>query len=361
MDIQTALHNKNYQFWALQLAGFGGYGVSFYFGVAFWDKVPEYYYVYLPTVCIIGILITLVLRALYRAMWDMTFVQRLVGVVLGSYLAAAAWKASRLTLFPIFYPDKYELHDWREYFLLGSHFWVMAGWSGLYIGVKYYLLLQEERQQNLKISALAQAAQLKMLRYQLNPHFLFNTLNAISTLILARDNDLAQAMVTRLSSFLRYSLDNDPVQKVSLDQEVDALKLYLAIEQVRFDERLKVKFDISDEAMAAQVPSLLLQPLVENSIKYAISQSETGGTVCIRGKVMDDKLSLEVIDDGPGIQPLKGNKGTGLGLTNTENRRQELYGKNQTFSIGKVTPRGFSVKIFIPYEIANNIGMVAAK
>ena len=97
-----------------------------------------------------------------------------------------------------------------------SAWWVMLVWSGLYFGIKYYMLLQEERQRNLKVMSMAHEAQLKMLRYQLNPHFLFNTLNAISTLILDKDTELANTMVTRLSRFLRYSLDNDPMQKVTV-------------------------------------------------------------------------------------------------------------------------------------------------
>jgi LytS/YehU family sensor histidine kinase len=118
----------------------------------------------------------------------------------------------------------------------------------------------------LKTVALAQEAQLKMLRYQLNPHFLFNTLNAISTLILDNQNSKANQAVTRLSEFLRYTLDQDPMKKVTLRQELEALDLYLGTERLRFGERLRLQYAIEDPAMNALVPSLLLQPLLENSL-----------------------------------------------------------------------------------------------
>lgn len=126
---------------------------------------------------------------------------------------------------------------------------------------------------------MAHQAQLKMLRYQRNPHFLFNTLNAISTLILDNKKHIANNMVTHLSRFLRYSLDNDPMQKITLEQEVDALNLYLNIEKIRFDDRLTLEFLVEEEAAQALIPSMLLQPLVENSIKYAVARSESGGTI----------------------------------------------------------------------------------
>ncbi len=120
-----------------------------------------------------------------------------------------------------------------------------------------------------------------MLRYQLNPHFLFNTLNAISTLVLDGQNRIANLAVSRLSEFLRYTLDQDPMKKVTLRQELDALNLYLGIEKLRFGDRLKLEFDVDERSETALVPSLLLQPLVENSMKYAIAPREQGGSVTV--------------------------------------------------------------------------------
>ena len=135
----------------------------------------------------------------------------------------------------------------------------------------------------LRAGALAQEAQLKMLRYQLNPHFLFNTLNAISTLILDNQNRTANQTVMRLSEFLRYTLDQDPMKKVTLRQEIEAMNLYLTTEKLRFGDRLQLEYAVEDAALDALVPSLLLQPLIENAVKYAVSPSEKGGAIRIEG------------------------------------------------------------------------------
>src|SRR5690606_18654596 len=135
-----------------------------------------------------------------------------------------------------------------------------------------YQLFQREKEKSLRSEALAHEAQLRMLRYQLNPHFLFNTLNAISTLTLIKSTDQANAMVTKLSKFLRYSLDHDPLDTVDLAHEMNCLNLYLDIEKVRFEERLNLDVNIADDTVRALVPSMLLQPLIENSIKHAIAR-----------------------------------------------------------------------------------------
>jgi LytS/YehU family sensor histidine kinase len=199
---------------------------------------------------------------------------------------------------------------------------------------------------------MAHEAQLKMLRYQLNPHFLFNTLNAISTLILDRNNELANVMVTRLSRFLRYTLDNDPMQKVTVAEEIEALQLYLDIEKVRFDERLNLHFEVTQEAGTALMPSLLLQPLVENAIKYAIAQAIKGGSITVRGLVEGDALTLVVADDGPGIDLRYDipRNGGGVGLANCRERLKELYGDKQSFQLSTTDPHGLTITIRIPLE-----------
>src|SRR5213075_1405927 len=157
-----------------------------------------------------------------------------------------------------------------------SSTYLLLCWTGIYFGIKYYESLQQQREATLRAATLAQEAQLKMLRYQLNPHFLFNTLNAISTLILDSENRTANQAVLRLSEFLRYTLDQDPMKKVTLRQEIEALDLYLGTERLRFGERLRLEYAIEESALEALVPSLLLQPLLENSLKYAVSAREQG-------------------------------------------------------------------------------------
>ena len=204
----------------------------------------------------------------------------------------------------------------------------------------------------LKAVALAQEAQLKMLRYQLNPHFLFNTLNAISTLILDNQNRLANHAVTRLSEFLRYTLDQDPMKKVTLRQELEALDLYLGTERLRFGERLRLDYAIDEAAMEALVPSLLLQPLLENSLKYAVSAREQGGRVRIEGRLNERWLELCVSDDGPGLREgTPAGERRGVGLRNTSERLAVLYGDTCRFSVSNAHP-GLRVDMRLPLELA---------
>jgi len=224
-------------------------------------------------------------------------------------------------------------------------------WSGLYFGIKFSRQLQQQKEAALKAQAMAHEAQLKMLRYQLNPHFLFNTLNAISTLVLDGKAQTANGMVSSLSAFLRYSLDSDPVQRVTLAQEIDATNLYLGIEQLRFGERLRVNMDIAPEARTALVPSLILQPLIENAVKYAVSRREEGGTIQIQARRDGDSLAIVIDDDGPGCPNFAERRdGHGVGLANTRERLSVLYGTQQDFSIANRTPRGVEVRIRLPFE-----------
>jgi two-component system, LytTR family, sensor kinase len=224
-------------------------------------------------------------------------------------------------------------------------------WSALYYGVKFYERLQLEREATLRQSALAQEAQLKMLRYQLNPHFLFNTLNAISTLVLDGQNRTANLAVSRLSEFLRYTLDQDPMKKVTLRQELDALNLYLGIEKLRFGDRLRLEFDVDERAESALVPSLLLQPLVENAMKYAIAPREQGGSVTVIAGIEGGRLRLAVVDDGPGLPPAMANaKGRGVGLRNTRERLKVLYGGAHAIEVADASP-GLRVEMRLPLEV----------
>jgi two-component sensor histidine kinase len=360
MQIRELLQSNRGQFWSLQLIGWGGWGLTWYTSRVFWGNIPDTYHFYILTVATVGMVISLGMRAVYRATWEWSLGRRALIILAASWLAAALWMIARHFIFRTYLGDDPGSdggkEGWDVFFAMIdgiiTHWFVMLCWSGLYVGIKYYKLLQAERERSIRVESMAHEAQLKMLRYQLNPHFLFNTLNAISTLILDGDARLANTMVTRLSSFLRYSLDNDPMQKISLAQEMEALQLYLDIEKVRFDERLQVDFDLEKGCETALIPSLLLQPLVENSIKYAISQSVNGGRISIRARVFGGELLLEVGDDGPGSEIVDGElpPGTGVGLANTRDRLRELYGKDHSFKLCPSEPRGLTVSIRLPLE-----------
>jgi LytS/YehU family sensor histidine kinase len=194
-----------------------------------------------------------------------------------------------------------------------------------------------------------------MLRYQLNPHFLFNTLNSISTLVLLKHTERANAMLARLSSFLRYTLANEPTAKVTLAQEVETLKLYLEIEKMRFEDRLRPHFRIESETIGARLPSLLLQPLIENAIKYAVTPAENGADIWITASREGQAVRIEVADNGNGDgSEIAASPSTGVGLANIRDRLSQAYGAAHRFETKQNDHGGFSVIVEIPFETGEN-------
>ena len=318
----------------------------------YWRAPTAEYWLFVPS-ALAGILTSTGLRYFYRAIWHIAVPQKILAVIVATYLAAGIWQFAKNAMNAAL--SGYEFGTELGYFqgILTTGFYPLLCWSGLYFGIKYYQLFQDENAKLLRVSAMAHEAQLKMLRYQLNPHFLFNTLNAISTLILESENRAANMMIGRLSNFLRYSLDSDPSQKVSLAQEVAAMKMYLEIEQVRFGDRLRVEIAVEPEAELALIPSLILQPLVENAIKYAVAQSEEGGTIGLKARVFARELLLELSDDGPGMPDVTNppqSRAGGVGLANTRDRLREAYADSHSLTLEAVSPHGLRVCIRVPYE-----------
>jgi signal transduction histidine kinase len=240
--------------------------------------------------------------------------------------------------------------------LLGNIFLnsiVLAGWSALYFGINFYLVVEEQIDQLKALESQASSAQLAMLRYQLNPHFLFNTLNSISTLVLLKQTERANVMLSRLSSFLRYTLANEPTAHVTLAQEAETLKLYLEIEKMRFDERLRPHFEIDPRVAKARLPSLLLQPLVENAIKYAVTPKEDGADITVAARLAGDRVHIAVTDTGPGLTGARTRPSlsTGVGLANIRERLAQAFGPDHRFETKSDPGAGFSVEIEIPFQI----------
>jgi len=233
------------------------------------------------------------------------------------------------------------------------NFTVLAGWSALYFGINFYLIVEQQIDQMQLLENQASSAQLAMLRYQLNPHFLFNTLNSISTLVLLKQTERANVMLSRLSSFLRYTLANEPTAHVTLSQEVETLKLYLEIEKMRFDERLRTHFDIDPRCAKARLPSLLLQPLVENAIKYAVTPQEEGADITVTARLTGERVQIGVSDTGPGLIESKPRPtlSTGVGLANIKERLAQAFGPDHRFETRTKPGEGFSVEIEIPFQL----------
>ncbi len=230
---------------------------------------------------------------------------------------------------------------------------LLGGWAALYYGINFYLIVEQQNDQLSALEGQATSAQLAMLRYQLNPHFLFNTLNSISTLVLLKQTERANAMLSRLSSFLRYTLVYEPTAQVTLDQEVETLKLYLEIEKMRFEDRLRPEFDIDPAAAKARLPSLLLQPLVENAIKYAVTPQEDGAEISVSARLIGERVQITVADTGGGLNGTvqRPSASTGVGLLNNRDRLAQAYGEDDSrIEYGSQANGGFSVLIDIPYR-----------
>ena len=339
----------------LNVSGWIAYGLlNFLIGIEANNQSPDYIFPSLLYACG-GMAIGWGLRQVYRALGHIDALPLIVVAGATTVLAAALFTGVRTLTFMLWYEPEFipNLSFW-DYFNLRDTFtslYVIGTWTGLYFGIRFYQTVQQQNETLLKATSVANEAQLKMLRYQLNPHFLFNTLNSISTLVLEGENRLANRMVTRLGRFLRHSLDSDPMRKMTLEREMETLNLYLEIEQVRFEERLELKFDIEPDARHALVPGLLLQPLIENSIKYAISVNEQGGTIGIAGRIEDGKLCLRVADSGPGTEPVRNDKlREGVGLRNTRERLEVLYGTLHELRLETNGSGGLSVTIVIPLE-----------
>jgi len=230
----------------------------------------------------------------------------------------------------------------------GNSFLFLA-WAAMYFGVKHYQALEHKELQLAQSEALANDAQLRALRYQLQPHFLFNTLNTISTLVLDDRKRDARKMIARLADLLRNTIEAPDTHLVVLRDELFLVEQYLTIEQVRFGERLKIRCDYAPEAFEVNIPRLLLQPLVENAIRHGIAPRPEGGNVVLSSSVHDGALTLRVLNDCPDSVKIDeaASERRGIGITNTRLRLETLYGQKQHLEIVR-QPGKFEVIISIP-------------
>lgn len=363
--------DKNRAFWILQIVGWAGYfvlrsmgGLANRMGVSF----------ILPTilVTVTGFSITLLMAWAYRS------IIRMRAVLVWSLSLVVLIAASTLfSVIEVWAHATFYEPGWRPQGIefLGAILLTLAvlgAWTALYYGINYYLLLDAQAERLKTVSLQASSAQLEMLRYQLNPHFLFNTLNSISTLVLLAETERANTMLSRLSSFLRYSLVGERMGFATVAQEVEALRLYLEIERTRFEDRLRAHFDIAPEVLNARILLLLLQPLVENAVKYAVTPLEEGADIHVSARSIGDRLEIRVADTGPGLgdnAPGPTNEGTGVGLANIRERLTQAWGDQYRFELlpntssplvqsGKAKGPGLLVVIETPLEfVATTDGM----
>ncbi len=364
--------NKNQAFWNLQLAGWGGATLLRAMSALANGQSPDRLVIILIAT-ITGFSLSLILAVIYGQVirqrplvtWGSTAL--VLALATGVYafidswvlqVAGAATDGNFASLFVGIY--------FIDLVLLGA-------WSALYYAINFFLQVEEQADRLERLEAQATSAQLAMLRYQLNPHFLFNTLNSISTLVLLKQSETANAMLTRLSSFLRHTLVTQPGGKVTVAQEMETLQLYLGIEQMRFEERLRSDFRVEPDAAKAQLPAMLLQPLVENAIKYGVSPQEEGAEIAIVAQVVGPRLRVTVSDTGPGmtmnnieaglpaVRPTHARRdSTGVGLANIRDRLAQAYGEEHRFEIRSPESGGFSVLIELPFETEESAALSEA-
>lgn len=234
-------------------------------------------------------------------------------------------------------------------------YFLLAAWCAFFIAMTQQHRTRITELRLAEAETAAHAAQVRALRYQVNPHFLFNTLNSLSSLVMSGRSDKAEEMLMALSTFFRTSLSIDPSADVSLAEEIALQRLYLDIEKVRFPDRLEVEIDIPEQLEQARVPALLLQPLVENAIKYGVSQSTARVKLSIRARHLDgSRMQLDVVNRAVGgptkkAQPAPAHTGTGLGLSNVCQRLEAHFGKRADCRFGPIEG-GYEVSLAMPLE-----------
>jgi two-component system LytT family sensor kinase len=340
---------------------------AFYFVSTFTEKPAPFPLLFLLNLgywyswaCVAPAIIRLSRRfPLDKQHWHLSLPVHVVGVFVATTLHIAMAVTSRMAIYWALdynWPMGDSAGSWRleaqRMFFLNFDWEMMTYWA--IVGLSHALGYRREAQARaLSASQLETRlveAQLQSLQRQLQPHFLFNTLNTISALM-HRDVDAADAMIARLSDLLRISLQMVGVQEISLKEELDFLAKYLEIEQTRFRDRLTVVFDVQPEALDALVPNLILQPLVENAIKHGIGPRPSPGTITIRARLVGERLELIVQDNGVGMSAARlSDFNRGVGLSNTRARLEHLYGALHRFEFRRPAEGGLQVLIAVPLE-----------
>jgi len=344
-------------FWILQSGSWLAFGLAmFAWGLDYFN--PRDAFVNKALLVITGFSVTLILRSLYRRARTRSKTPLASALLIFSlsFTGAAIWREVQNLLFQVYAsaPISGNVTVRLVAIPLGTLMYdgfVLFAWSLLYYGINDWAELERQRKRATKAEAMAHAARLRALQSQLEPHFLFNTLNAISTLVVEGQNSDAARMIARLSDFLRLSLETTETPEISVAEELEFVRRYLEIEQVRFGDRLKVAIEAQADAMGGLVPALVLQPLVENAVKHGVLPREKGGSVTVTVARNNGALQLRVADDGPGL-PEGAPVARAVGLSNTAARLAELYADKASFSLDSSPGGGVTATMEIPFRTA---------
>jgi two-component system LytT family sensor kinase len=296
----------------------------------------------------IGALLCLGMARILAALRSRSFAARVVCGVIGAFVMAVTLTSATMVVNRVVLP----LPGAQPITLQESAQWVLVwlgyllAWTGTHLALTYHWDGEEHRQRAALLAELTRDAQRAALRYQLNPHFLFNTLNTVSSLVMDRRNDEAERMLLNLATFIRSTLTDGPSGTIALREEIGLQQLYLEIEKVRFEDRLTVEIDVPEEAGRVQVPALILQPLVENAIRHGTAASEAPLRIRIVAAEAGGRLRIRVEDDGRGGGGQA--RGTGLGLRNVEARLNAHFGDQAELKSGPLEEGGYRALLSIP-------------
>ncbi|WP_440057024.1 sensor histidine kinase (plasmid) [Pseudoalteromonas sp. T1lg65] len=349
--------SQNKQFWTLQLFGWSGYALMVFFSIIhpqlddpnfnftgqLWNLLVET----LSGFCLSYIQWQVIGKTVHwplRKTLTASFASAAVLGLLFNVIKLASYKT--IVYGQVWY-QQLNMLEFGGWFLFSVS--TMFVWTAIFFIMLYNTRLQREHEMLLRAQTAAKEAQLQMLRYQLNPHFMFNTMNAISTLIFKKDNDKAGEMLDKLCTFFRHSLQQDASIASTLSKELSLLELYLSIEKVRFTDRLRVGFDIEPQTKEAKVPALVLQPVVENAIKYAVEQRKVATNITITAKHSNDQLILMVCNDKDQHAQLSPS-GFGIGLNNTKERMLTMFNQDCDLEIVHHDTQT-SVTLIMPFVI----------
>lgn len=343
------LSRRPHLFWLCQCSGWAVYALL----TEVMIKIPsdEPWRIHLPHLILdtlFGFAITLALRSLYSKVYRLQRHVVLIHLLL-LILASLTWTQFKWTSLQWLYNDPWKAMSWFDFGTwTTASLTMLATWTAGYYGIKSYLDNVEQRERAERATHLAKEAQLKMLRYQLNPHFMFNSINAISTLILKHENNHAVVMLEKLCDFLRYSLYTDPLTKIPVSEEVTMLRTYVDIEKARFRSKLDVHIDTEPQIESMRIPSMLIQPLVENVLKHGMLPNQTI-SVSVEFAAINGGLAITVTDSGKGFSNHETCK-LGIGLTNCRDRLRLIYQGRANLETANNPGGGACVRIFIPQE-----------
>ncbi len=345
--------------WGAQLIAWALFCIVSFLSLTLWYGNPRWMHVvHIALQAVTGAFVTWPLARVLRYANKGGVVQRLLAHLFIVAIAAFLWNILRMATFDAMLSAPAIWEDFGGWYF--TALLIFGLWAALYYVAKAYSQIaaqradvEAEKLRRVEAESLSREAQMKMLRYQLNPHFLFNTLNSISALIKTNRLDQSRTMLLQLSHFLRLSLENEGLTDVSLREELETLKLYLDIEKVRYEDRLTTIFKIDDDTFDANIPALILQPLFENALQYAVAGQVKGGTVRLTAMRENGALTLSISDSGRvgiDVADIVTGLKKGVGLHNTEARIKAHFAGRGSVSYDASDLGGLQVTLSFPYS-----------